>query len=147
MIGAPDTQTYPLMQAINQNKSRTKIYGWFNGGFDVSSSNKGDGANSPAAYYYTPNKIIPISKSFTSSVSPIPYRQSISTGASVSLSSTVRITATPPPRASFQTSCWVNNHEFGYDPVMYYVDLYFPHVAKGMNVRVGRYISLPDIEA
>jgi hypothetical protein len=30
---------------------------------------------------------------------------------------------------------------------MYYLDLYFPHVAKGMNVRVGRYISLPDIEA
>jgi hypothetical protein len=31
--------------------------------------------------------------------------------------------------------------------VMYYVDLYDPHVAKGMNVRIGRYISLPDIEA
>src|SRR5262245_21424832 len=30
---------------------------------------------------------------------------------------------------------------------MFYVDLYFPHVADGMNVRIGRYISLPDIEA
>ncbi len=30
---------------------------------------------------------------------------------------------------------------------MAYVDLYFPHVADGMNVRIGRYISLPDIEA
>src|SRR5271167_1568250 len=43
VIGAPDTQTYPLMEAINQNRSRTKIYGWFNGGFNVSTSNKGDG--------------------------------------------------------------------------------------------------------
>src|SRR5579864_5535292 len=30
---------------------------------------------------------------------------------------------------------------------MAYVDLYFPHVADGMDVRIGRYISLPDIEA
>ena len=30
---------------------------------------------------------------------------------------------------------------------MVYVDLYFPKVAQGMNVRIGRYISLPDIEA
>ena len=30
---------------------------------------------------------------------------------------------------------------------MYYLDLYIPHVAKGMNIRMGRYISLPDIEA
>jgi hypothetical protein len=52
VIGAPDTQTYSLMQAINENRSRIKIYGWLNGGFNVSTSNKGDGANSPAAYYY-----------------------------------------------------------------------------------------------
>jgi hypothetical protein len=30
---------------------------------------------------------------------------------------------------------------------MAYVDLYWGQVAKGMNVRFGRYISLPDIEA
>jgi hypothetical protein len=30
---------------------------------------------------------------------------------------------------------------------MFYFDLYLPHVAKGMNIRMGRYISLPDIEA
>jgi len=35
----------------------------------------------------------------------------------------------------------------GYDPVMAYFDLYIPQVADGMNIRIGRYISLPDIEA
>jgi hypothetical protein len=30
---------------------------------------------------------------------------------------------------------------------MAYLDLYFPHVGNGMDVRIGRYISLPDIEA
>ena len=38
-------------------------------------------------------------------------------------------------------------NEYGYDMVMAYADLYFQHVAQGLNVRVGRYISLPDIEA
>jgi hypothetical protein len=38
-------------------------------------------------------------------------------------------------------------NKYGYDPVMFYVDLYDPHVAQGMNIRIGRYISLPDIEA
>src|SRR5208283_4010081 len=37
--------------------------------------------------------------------------------------------------------------EYGFDPVMLYVDLYFPQIAQGMDVRIGRYISLPDIEA
>ncbi len=30
---------------------------------------------------------------------------------------------------------------------MLYVDFYVPWVAQGMNIRIGRYISLPDIEA
>jgi hypothetical protein len=38
-------------------------------------------------------------------------------------------------------------NKYGYDPVMAYVDIYDPHVAKGMDIRIGRYISLPDIEA
>jgi hypothetical protein len=40
-----------------------------------------------------------------------------------------------------------HNREYGYDPVMFYADLYWGQVAQGLNVRVGRYISLPDIEA
>jgi hypothetical protein len=39
-----------------------------------------------------------------------------------------------------------DNNYIGYDPVMFYVDLYWPVLA-GLNVRVGRYISVPDIEA
>ena len=39
------------------------------------------------------------------------------------------------------------NKEYGDDPAMVYADLYFPQVAEGMDVRIGRYISLPDIEA
>ena len=41
----------------------------------------------------------------------------------------------------------VHNHEYGFDPSLEYVDLYFPRVAQGMNVRLGRFISIPGIEA
>jgi hypothetical protein len=36
---------------------------------------------------------------------------------------------------------------YGDDPVNLYGDIYFPKLAQGLNVRFGRYISLPDIEA
>jgi hypothetical protein len=35
----------------------------------------------------------------------------------------------------------------GFDFPMVYGELYVPQVAEGMIVRVGRYISIPDIEA
>ena len=40
-----------------------------------------------------------------------------------------------------------DNRQYGFDPVLEYVDVYFPHVARGMNLRMGRYISIPGIEA
>jgi hypothetical protein len=39
------------------------------------------------------------------------------------------------------------NEYYGIDMPMIYLDLYIPWVAEGMNIRIGRYISLPDIEA
>jgi len=40
-----------------------------------------------------------------------------------------------------------NNNNYGYDFPMEYVELYIPHVAQGLIIRAGRYISIPDIEA
>jgi hypothetical protein len=39
------------------------------------------------------------------------------------------------------------NRQYGADLPIEYIDLYFPHVAQGMNVRIGRFISVPGIEA
>jgi hypothetical protein len=38
------------------------------------------------------------------------------------------------------------NHQYGFDPVLEYVDLYFP-VKDGLNIRIGRFLSVPGIEA
>jgi hypothetical protein len=147
VIGAPDTQTYPLMQAINQNRSRTKIYGWFNNGFNVSTSNKGDGANSPASYYSNPNRITPDQQVlFIERLPNTVQTEHIDYGFRFAQlwGQDYRYTTA---KGIFSQQLLARNHEYGYDPVMFYFDLYIPHVAKGMNIRMGRYISLPDIEA
>ncbi len=46
VIGEPDTNSYPLMTAINQASSRTKIYGWIDPTLNFSTSTHG---NSPEA--------------------------------------------------------------------------------------------------
>jgi hypothetical protein len=47
----------------------------------------------------------------------------------------------------FSNQLLQNNQHYGYDMPMIYGDIYIPWVAEGMNIRVGRFISLPDIEA
>ncbi len=146
-LGAPDTQTYILMQAVNENRSRTKVYGWFNGGFNVSTSNKGDGANAPAAYFYNPNRITPDQQVlYIERLPDTVQTDHIDWGFRVAQlwGQDYRYTTS---KGVLSQQLLARNHEYGYDPVMYYFDVYFPHVAKGMNVRMGRYISLPDIEA
>ncbi len=146
-IGAPDTQTYILMQAVNRNKGRVKVYGWLNGGFNVSTSNKGDGANAPAAYYYNPNRVIPDQQVLYIERLPDSVQTDhVDWGFRIAQlwGQDYRYTTA---KGMFSQQLLARNHEYGYDPIMLYLDLYIPHVAKGMNIRVGRYVSLPDIEA
>jgi hypothetical protein len=147
VIDAPDTQSYMLMQAINRNRSRIKTYRWLNGGFNVSTSNKGDGANSPAAYYYNPNRLVPdpailYVERWPDSVQTEHFAWGFRFAQL--WGQDYRYTTA---KGILSQQLLARHHEYGYDPVMAYIDLYVPHVAKGMNVRMGRYISLPDIEA
>ena len=147
VIGAPDTQSYMLMQALNQNRSRVKVYGWLNGGFDVSTSNRGDGANSPAAYYYNPNRIIPDQEVlFIERLPNSVQTEHLDWGFRFAQlwGQDYRFTTA---KGIFSQQLLARDREYGYDPVMLYLDLYIPHVARGMNIRMGRYVSLPDIEA
>ncbi len=147
VIGAPDTQSYMLMQAVNGNKGRVKVYGWLNGGFNVSTSNKGDGSNAPAAYYYNPNRVTPDQQVLYIERLPNSVQADhVDWGFRIAqlYGQDYRYTTA---KGIFSQQLLARNHEYGYDPIMFYFDLYVPHVAKGMNIRVGRYVSLPDIEA
>jgi len=153
VIGAPDGQTYPLMQAINQNKGINKIYGWIEVGANGSTSNKtnaskGIAANAPAAYDVYSNTI-------QLDQAALYFERIENTAQNTHFDWGYRLTLLYGTDYRFTTShgllsqqLLVKNAQYGFDPVMFYYDAYLPHIGKGGTiVRIGRYISLPDIEA
>jgi hypothetical protein len=152
VIGAPDTQTYPLMQAINENKSQSKIYGYIEVGGNGSTNNKsnaskGIAANVPAAYDVFSNQV-------QLDQAALYFERIEDTAQTTHFDWGYRVTLLYGTDYRFTTShgilsqqLLVKNAEYGFDPVMFYYDAYFPHVAQGAVLRIGRYISLPDIEA
>ena len=127
-------------------KSGIQIYGWLNAGFNVSSSDKAGDRNLPAAYAEKPNTIQPDQEVLYIERQPDTVQTDhFDWGFRIAnlWGIDYRFTAA---KGVFSKQLLQQNKEYGYDPVMVYADLYFPHVAEGMNVRIGRYISLPDIE-
>ena len=151
LIGAPDTQTYPLMQAVNENKSRTKWYGWVSIGANGSTNNRSHApfvpSNFPSAYDEYSNTIV--LDQFAVYYERIPdeaQKDHFDWG--------WRITSLYGQDYRFTTSkgmlsqqLLVKDAQYGWDPAMFYLDFYLPKIGQGTNVRFGRYISLPDIEA
>jgi hypothetical protein len=151
LIGAPDTQTYPLMQAVNENKSRAKWYGYVSIGANGSTNNRGHApgvpANFPSAYDEYPNTIVLDQFAVYSERIPDEAQQEhFDWGWRVTslYGQDYRFTTA---KGMLSQQLLVKGSQYGWDPVMFYLDFYVPHVAQGMNIRVGRYISLPDIEA
>jgi hypothetical protein len=154
VIGQPNQTPPPLMQALYSGTngdawkaSNIQIYGWANTGFNVSTSDRGRFANAPAAYAQIPDSIQ--LDQLTLYVEKVP--DTIQTD---HFDWGFRFTNIYGLDYRFTTSKGIfsnqligEDNKYGYDPVMAYIDLYFPQVADGLNVRIGRYISLPDIEA
>ncbi|MGB2627272.1 MAG: outer membrane beta-barrel protein [Candidatus Acidiferrum sp.] len=153
VIGAPDTTGGPLMTAIYGGKhqewwesSRVKIYGWVNTGFNVSTSTAHYG-NAPASYYIQPNSVQLDQVALYIERAP-------DTVQTDHFDWGFRVTQLYGLDYRFTTAngylsnqLLKYNNGYGYDPVMAYVDLYFGQIADGTDIRIGRYISLPDIEA
>jgi hypothetical protein len=153
VIGAPDGQTYPLMQAINGNKGVNKIYGWIEVGANGSTNNKtnaskGIPSNVPAAYDVYANTIqLDQAAVYFERIENTAQKDHFDWGYRVTLlyGTDYRFTTT---HGLLSQQLLVKNAQYGFDPVMFYYDAYFPKLGKGGSVlRVGRYISLPDIEA
>jgi len=152
VIGAPDGQTYPLMQAIDENKSADKIYGYIEVGGNGSTNNKGNAAkgitaNAPAAYDVFPNQVqLDQAALYFERVENTAQKEHFDYGYRLTLlyGTDYRFTTA---HGILSQQLLVKNAEYGFDPVMFYYDAYFPKVAQGMVLRIGRYISLPDIEA
>jgi hypothetical protein len=158
IIGDPgNLAPWPLMEALYAGpngeawkKSRVQIYGWEDFSWNLSTStntSRGPNANFPLIYDLRPNRFeqnqlvlyierVPDESQIDhvdwgfriSGVYGLDYRFMIS-------------------RGLFSDQLLQHNNYYGFDMPMVYVDLYIPRIFEGMNVRIGRIISEPDIEA
>jgi hypothetical protein len=161
LIGYPNATQYPLTTALQKGKhgdwwkkANVQIYGWADIGMNLSTSTARPYGNLPAAYSEVPNTIQLDQMALYIERTPdtvqtdhfdwgfrltnlygLDYRYTTAQGYF-----SQQLLNNPKPDGSI-------GNRMGYDPVMMYVDLYFPKIGDGTDVRIGRYVSLPDIEA
>jgi hypothetical protein len=149
----PNAIDSPLMVSIANTQlgkwmgdNHIQVYGWLAPAGNISSSNVRPGGNFPTSYDYTPNTLqldqavlyierVPDEVQNThfdwgfrvSGIYGVDYRYTTAYGV-------------------WSNQLLKSNATNGADMPMVYTDLYFP-VMEGLNVRIGRFISIPDIEA
>ena len=154
-IGAPDYQSYQLQTAFDGDPiklSKIKWYGWAAIGANGSTNNRGNAskgiaANSPSAYDVFPNTIVLDQLAlYTERLADTVQTDHFDWGFRLTslYGQDYRYTTS---HGIFSQQLLVKNAQYGYDPVMVYADLYFPKLGQGADLRIGRYVSLPDIEA
>jgi len=154
----PNSVDTPLMAALANTslgqwmqEHHFQVYGWVEPGFNISSNTTKPGGNGPIGYSYTPNVVqldqaVVYLDRFPDTVQTDHFdwgmRLSMLFGENYRYTNSYGI--------------WSNqfngkNKIYGWDPVMEYADLYWPKpfngLVEGLEVRIGRYISIPDIEA
>jgi putative OmpL-like beta-barrel porin-2/carboxypeptidase family protein len=150
-IGVPDTNVSPLMEALYEGghgdawqKSRVKIYGWIEGSVNFSTSSN---SNSPAVYDIFPNRAeLDQAVLYIERIPDSVQTDHIDWGFHVSglYGTSYRFTTN---LGYFSQQLLQEHRQYGFDPVLEYFDLYIPKIAAGLNIRIGRFISVPGIEA
>jgi hypothetical protein len=144
VIGEPDGQSYPLMSAFNHGSSRTKLYGWLEPTLNFSSSahHNFPVANDAIANRLELNQLVVYLERLPNSV----QREHVDIGFHLTALFGTDYHFTTG-KGYFSSQLLRHNDTYGFDPALEYVDIYIPKVALGMNLRVGRFISVPGIEA
>jgi hypothetical protein len=144
----------PLMVAIANTDvgkwmqdTGIQLYGWVDPGFNVSSNTVRKAGNAPIAYAYDPNTV-------QLDQAVIYLERTPDTIQTDHVDWGFRLSAIYGENYRYTTSYGIAsyqllkyNNQYGYDFPMLYGELYIPQVAQGLMLRLGRYISLPDIEA
>jgi hypothetical protein len=158
IIGDPGVLSpYPLMQAIYDGpggdawqKSKVQIYGWANFSGNISTSDAGgktQNGNFPLVYDIRPNRMeLNQFVLYIERLADENQTDHIDWGFRISMlyGLDYRFTFS---RGWFSDQLLKHNSYYGFDTPMIYLDLYIPYVFDGMNIRIGRIISEPDIEA
>lgn len=148
VIGEPDTNSYPLMTAwlgdTRTASARSKIYGWVDPFADASTAGF---RNDPIADDAYPNRAeLGQAVLYVERLPDTVQQKHFDWGYHLTALYGTDYRYTIDKGYGYQ-QWYVDHHQYGFDPTMEYVDLYFARVAQGMNLRIGRFISLPGIEA
>ena len=140
---------YPLTKAVWSafpvlKRARIKVYGWANVGVNASTSDK---SNIPESYAAVPNRI-------ELDQGVLRIERVLDTVQTDHVDWGFRFTPIYGMDYRWTTAQgWLSgqllhhNYLYGFDPVEAYGLVYVPYVAQGMVIKIGRYISPPDIEA
>jgi hypothetical protein len=144
LIGSDGTApVYPMQKALGL-KGKLRIYGWGDVGGDVSSSKH---SNAPTSYDLIPNSVFLDQVGIKFDLQPNTVQTDhISTGFLLTtiFGTDYRYTT---GKGYFSNQLLGNNNKYGFDPAEIYGLIYFPKIADGMLLKVGRFISPADIEA
>jgi hypothetical protein len=158
IIGDPgELAPFPLMQAIYEGPdgqawkdSKFQIYGWVNFSGNISTSHPSStsqNGNFPLVYDIRPNRMeLNQIVLYLERLPDENQMDHIDWGFRVSFLYGLDYRFTIA-RGLFSDQLLKHNSYYGFDMPMVYFDLYIPYVAQGMNIRIGRFISVPDIEA
>jgi len=150
LIGVPDSSVGPLMKWLYDGPngqawkdSRIKIYGWGEIGANASTSSQ---SLVPAGYPIHPNRVELDQLVFrierlpdTAQSNHVDWGFNVTNVYGLDYRYTIM-------KGIFSDQLLSKNRTYGYDVPTFYGELYFPQIAQGMNVRVGRFLSVPDIE-
>jgi hypothetical protein len=153
-VTRPSSTDSPLMVALANtsfgkmlNDNNLQIYGWINGGGNISTNTVRPGGNWPSSYGYTPN-------AFQLDQAVVYFERLPDTVQTDHVDWGFRLSAIYGENYRYTTAYGLASYQLlghnlndGYDFPMVYGELYVPQIAEGMLIRAGRFISVPDIEA
>jgi hypothetical protein len=153
-VTRPGSIDSPFMAAIANTTpgqwmadNHIQIYGWFDPGANLSTNSLRAGGNNPAAYSYNPNTAqLDQAVIYIERLPDTVQTDHVDWGFRVSAiyGENYRYTTA---YGLFSNQLLKENLTNGYDMPMLYGEVFIPQVMNGLNIRVGRYISIPDIEA
>jgi putative OmpL-like beta-barrel porin-2 len=152
-VTRPSSVDSPLMAALGNtpfgqslNDNHIQIYGWINAGGNLS-NNSVRGGNAPAAYDYNPNSVqLDQAVIYFERLPDTVQKDHWDWGFRIAPIYGVDYRYTTA-YGLFSNQLLKNNQTNGFDIPMAYGELFIPGVMDGLMLRLGRYISIPDIEA
>src|SRR5260370_3643440 len=142
VIGAPDANVYPLMQALNGASSKIKVYGWVEPSVNVSTSRH---TLFPSAYnIYSDTVVLDQAVLYIERLTDTVQTDHVEWG--------FHLTGFYGVDYRFTTAKgWLSqqllkfNRQYAFDPILEYPPLSIPRAPDPTNLHLARHLSIPDI--